>query len=61
MLVNCKCVGFVGFPFVFVVVVVVVVVCVCFQLSVQEHVPLTGLHVFVELQPAPHASLQSLP
>ena len=29
MLVNCKCVGFVGFPFVFVAfVVVVVVVCV---------------------------------
>ena len=33
-----------------------------FQLSeAHGHVPLTGLHVFVGLQPAPHVSLQLLP
>jgi len=30
-------------------------------LETQEHVPLTGLHVFAGLQPAPHVSLQLLP
>ena len=30
-------------------------------LEAQEHVPLTGLHVFAGLQPAPHVSLQLLP